>query len=202
MRSIPPHMMLSLSAAVFALAGLSAGFPAAAVESESQDVVVTLQQEPLKNLEASCVAIQIGMSQLAMGSRVTLFPTLGGVGVVNQEVLESLYPDDDADDNAGRPGKGGGHAYGRDKGRWAEPELCVAAGPDGNLVNLPLRDLLDRFVDAGGNIVVCPLCWFSRNPETAVDPEALAELLYEPAVIGGAGSIPLLFHEANKVIDF
>ena len=199
MRLVSRHTMLGLSAVAVALAAMIVSSPAAAVESETQDVVVTLQQDPLENLEASCVAIQIGMSsQLAMGSNVTLFTTLGGVGVVNNEVLEALYPDDDV----GYPGRGRGHAQGRDKGKRSQPELCVVGGPDGSLVRLPLRDLLDRFVDMQGDIVVCPLCWFSRNPETLEDPEALAELLYEPAVIGGSDSIPSLFHDANEVIDF
>jgi predicted peroxiredoxin len=192
-------MMLSLPAALFAMVSMAASFQAAAVESEeSQDVVVTVQQDPLENLEASCVAIQIGMSQLAMGSNVTLFPTLGGVGVVNNEVLERLYPDDDS----GRPGKGGGNAYGLNNTKWAEPELCVVGKPDGSIVMMPLRDLLDNFAKAGGQILVCPLCWFSRNPETMEDPDLLAELLYESAVIGGPDSIPFLFNDANKVIDF
>ena len=198
MRSTRRHMIVNLPAAVLAALSAMASVPASAIESEIQDVVITLQQDPFENLEASCVAIQIGMSQLAMGSNVTLFPTLAGVGVVNNEVLETLYPDDDA----GRPGKAQGHAYGHRNTKWAEPEHCVVGKPDGSIVMMPLRDLLDGFVNAGGQILVCPLCWYSRYPETMEHPELLSELLYEPAVMGGPSTIPFLFNDANKVIDY
>lgn len=198
MKLIRKRMMWSLPAAFFAIVSMAASFPAVAVESENQDVVITLQQDPLENLEASCVAIQIGMSQLALGSDVTLFPTLAGVGVVNNEVLQYLYPNDEVS----HPGRGRGHAYGHRNSKWAEPELCVVGRPDGSMVMMPLRDLLDGFVAAGGQIVVCPLCWFSRYPATMEDADLLADLLFEPAVMGTPEIIPFLFHDANKVIDF
>lgn len=197
MNAISKHTLLGLAAILCAALATVATRPALAVEDKSQQhVVITLQQDPLQNVEASCVAIQIGMSQLAMGSQVTLFPTLAGVGVVNNEVLDLLDPNE-----AARPGRGRGDAFGLHKGKKAEPELCLVGRPDG-MVLMPLRALLDNFVEMGGKIVVCPLCWFKRYPETAGDPDLLAELLYEDAVMGGPTTIPRLFNEANKVIDY
>jgi hypothetical protein len=188
---------LGVSALILAALSTVASMPALGVEAEDQQhVVITLQQDPLQNLEASCVGIQIGMSQLALGSQVTLFPTLAGVGVVNNEVLDLLDPE-----TVARPGRGRGHAFGLGKGKKAEPELCLVGGPNGT-VTMPLGDLLDAFVGMGGKIVVCPLCWFERYPETAADPAALEALLYENAEMGASSAIPMLFYEANKVIDY
>jgi predicted peroxiredoxin len=198
MGAIRKHLMLSLSVVFCAEVSVATNLPEVATEDKTQDVVITLQQDPLRNLEASCVAIQIGISQLAMGSEVTLFPTLAGVRVVNNEVLELLNPNDYAD----RPAWGHGHAFGLHKGKDAEPELCLVGAPDGSIVMMPLRDLLDGFVDAGGKIVVCPLCWYSRYPATLEDSDLLGELLYAPAVMGSPAIIPTLFNDANKVIDY
>ncbi len=196
MNAIRKYTLLSLAAILCVALATVATHPAFAVDAESQQhVVITLQQDPLQNVEASCVAIQIGMSQLK-GSQVTLFPTLAGVGVVNNEVLDLLDPDE-----AARPGRGRGHTFWSHKGKKAEPELCLVSSPDG-MVLMPLKALLDNFVGMGGKIIVCPLCWFKRYPETAGDLDLLAELLYEYAVMGDPTTIRRLFTEANKVIDY
>lgn len=51
------------------------------------DTVITLQGDPLANQEPACVALQLGTLLLTQEKeKVTLFPTLDGVGIANTAV--------------------------------------------------------------------------------------------------------------------
>ena len=54
-----------------------------------------------------------------------------------------------------------------------------------------LNQLLDKFVAAGGEILVCPLCAISRG----ITPQP-------PATMANAEAIHNLFLYADKVVDF
>ena len=131
--------------------------------------------------EPACVALQIGsnlLSKMVMvgenkipvtpADEVVLFTTIDGVEIINpSEDTQEILNDD---------------------------TVCFAPYVDeeGNFIpTQSLNQLLDKFVAAGGKIVVCPLCAMTRG----ITPEP-------PAKMGNAEDIHTLFLYADKVIDF
>ena len=143
-------------------------------------VVLSLQQDPAseEGLEPSCVALQLGIGLLMSGKAdVTIFATLDGVYIGD----EGTYGYDPINDEP--PGPTG-------------TPICDALTPPPNsvLVEKPLGDILVGFLNAGGEILLCPLCYAVRQ-----EPERFEKL--DAPRIYVASPIPLLL-EANKVIDY
>ena len=154
-----------------------------------EDVVISVKTDPLSDSEAACVAVQIGINllsddlngddpggQVTPADDVTLFLTLGGVNVLSPEVMTPEPPE-------------------------AGP-LCFSFDKYGEPITPPLAALVNRFWTEGGNIMVCPLCWFSRYPDGPMPvPPPSSDVAPEELIGNGAG-IHDLFLKADKVIDF
>nr|MBS0019975.1 hypothetical protein [Gammaproteobacteria bacterium] len=134
---------LLTSSAMTAIAAIILTMPIKNVMAQNamdQNVVITLQTNPLLNPEAACVALQLGMNLLRSDisdeavASVTLFPTLEGVSIVSEKMKL------------------------RDNDKY--PRRWNCSTPDGEE---PLPEILAGFNDQmGTNIVVCPLCWMDR----------------------------------------
>lgn len=89
-----------------------------------------------------------------------------------------------------------------EEGAALDGDLCFTSG-DGGLVKVSLTALLNRFESLDGEIVICPLCAFSRGIGTEKMVDAgMAEVTPTRGYIGGGVDIHNLFMEADKVIDF
>ena len=152
---------------------------------QKETIVVSLKTDPTSGesieeireaAEPACIALQIGTNLLkdmvmvgdnnvpvTPADSVTLFTTLGGVQLVNPDEEKQAILDDET--------------------------VCFAPYPGGLFQSL--NQLLDKFVNNGGEIVVCPLCAITRG----IMPEP-------PATMGNAEDIHNLFLYADKVIDF
>ena len=152
---------------------------------QKENIVVSLKSDPTMGesieeikeaAEPACIALQIGTNLLkdmvmvgdnnvpvTPADRVTLFTTLGGVQLVNPDEEKQAILDDET--------------------------VCFAPYPGGLFQSL--NQLLDKFVNNGGVIVVCPLCAITRG----IMPEP-------PATMGNGEDIHNLFLYADKVIDF
>jgi hypothetical protein len=134
-------------------------------------------------VEAACVATALArnlqMAATSSGQSVGMFPALAGVKLANERFLidskagAELCFDPDEDE------------YG-----YESSDFGVAVPDDYTL----LIDLVRQFLDVGGRMVVCPLCWFSREypPGDLIDG----------AIIGDQQTVGPLFLKAKKVIDF
>ena len=164
---------------------------------QQENIVISLKTDPTagktppltdedvaeieKAAEPACVALQIGSNLLSNmvtvgendipvtpADKVVLFTTIGGVEIINPSEDNQEILNDDT--------------------------VCFAPheDEDGNFKpTQSLNQLLDKFVAAGGEIVVCPLCAITRG----ITPEP-------PAKMGNAEDIHTLFLYADKVIDF
>jgi predicted peroxiredoxin len=176
-----------MSSALFASAQVWAC--EAIVVTFKQDLVVTTPRGrslPIIDsaaVEAACVATALARNlQLAAkssGQKVGMFPALAGVKLANERFL--------IDSKAGAQ-----RCFDpdTDKHGYKSSDFGVPVPDDYTL----LIDLVRQFLDAGGRMVVCPLCWVSREyPPTA---------LIEGAEIGTPQTVGPLFLKAEKVIDF
>lgn len=165
-----------------------------------QRVVVSYKMSPVTEdgldeaaVEAACVAVSLAKTMQADGADVTLFTTLDGVAIANEEEL-------------------------KDNGLGAE--LCLTPGSDGPPPdNYPLddttmlREHILGFLNNGGSIVACGLCWITRYgdidqppPDFAEDQligynEATGENDYD-VIVGFTPDIQKLFRETDKILDF
>jgi predicted peroxiredoxin len=109
--------------------------------AEGKDTVISVQTSPLVAAEPACVALQLGTGLLNAGSRVTIFATLGGVGVAHRPTVEN------------------------------EAILCQRVDQSGKLLSpVPLKAVVDGYLAAGGEILACPLCWvvaYGELPDSA-----------------------------------
>jgi hypothetical protein len=119
-----------------------------------ESVVISLNSDPVIDPEPACIALQIGINLLSDTiappspgvpvipvDEVILFPTVGGVDIVNPEYG---VPDSS-------------------EGLLNSPE-CTAFTPAGVQIKVALNQLLTRFTDLGGQTVVCPICKLERFP--------------------------------------
>ncbi len=109
-----------------------------------QNIVISLQADPLKDQEPACVVLQLGTGLIVNGgAHVTIFATLDGVGIANSEVMESPQL------------------------LKARSKYCTRVDKVGKFMDpLPLPDILDSYLGAGGEILAaCPLCWVDRFGE-------------------------------------
>ena len=74
-------------AAALVLASLP--FFGTAALAEGKDTVISVQTNPLDDPQPACVALQLGTGLLNAGSRVTIFATLGGVGVAHAPTVNN-----------------------------------------------------------------------------------------------------------------
>ncbi|MCG6896814.1 MAG: hypothetical protein LJE61_14755 [Thiocapsa sp.] len=170
---------------------------------EPEAIVVTFKQDLLvpaprgRNravidsaaVEAACVATALArnlqMAAESSGQSVAMFPALAGVKLANEPLLirskagaEACFdPDEDSEG-------------------YESPDFNISVPDDYTL----LLDLVRQFLDVGGRMVVCPLCWVSRG----YPPCALIEGSGTGATaeIGTPETVGPLFLNAQKVIDF
>lgn len=174
-----------LFATLFAVAGTALAMGQARADGgkgppvfdEEENIVVSLQTSPFLNAEPACVGVQIATNllladvngpdpggEVTPAGSVTLFVTLQGVDAVSPR-MDGL-----TEENA--------------------PVELYCTTPQGDKL---LPDLIAGFVDKGGKILVCPLCWTTRYPG--------ATPLFD-ADVGNGVTVHNLFLEADKVIDF
>ena len=139
-------------------------------------IVLSLQQNPAteEGLEGACVALQLGTGLLLSGkAKVTVFATLDGIYIADLATYgyDPYEPGEPADD----------------------PPYCDTLSPQTGPGEASLEELLFGFLDAGGEILLCPLCNYVRQPYTSIAPGD--DRIYS------ASPIPLLI-EATKVIDY
>ena len=134
-------------------------------------VVISLKSNPKSNAEAACLAVTLArviQSNPYYSQGVTMFPTLDGVALGSHKTVKS-------------------------------PRFkCEVPGPFAGLPpdqtgTISLEDNLNGFLDEGGTMIICPLCWITRYGDTPPD--------YGELPLGGC-VIPEMFGFAEKVIDF
>jgi hypothetical protein len=161
-------ILTAVSAAV-GVGQAQAGPPGSMGHGEA--VVISLQTSPFIKAEPACVGVQIGINLL-------LADVNGDApgGKVTPAARVTLFPTLDGVDAV------------HSSMVINTEEMCTTpTGPD------TLFNVISQFVDLGGKILVCPLCWNSRY---------LGEMPIFGAEIGNAVSVHNLFLTADKVIDF
>jgi hypothetical protein len=146
-----------------------------ALAQEPQNIVISLQADPLKHQEPACVVLQLGTRLIVDGgANVTIFATLDGVGIANTNVMGSRQL------------------------LRAPSKYCTRVNQFGEFMDpVPLPDVLNSYLLAGGEILACPLCWVDRFGELS---DSQADLNPSPQVY--IDSPVNLFIEADKVIDY
>ena len=128
-------------AAALVLASLP--FVGTSAMAEGKDTVISVQTDPSSAAEPACVALQLGTGLMNAGSRVTIFATLGGVGVAHAPTVANAAI------------------------------LCQRVSQSGQLQTpVPLKAVVDGYLAAGGEILACPLCWviaYGNLPGSAAD---------------------------------
>jgi predicted peroxiredoxin len=144
---------------------------ALAADEPAQQIVVSSKMDPYSAVgyEAACVAFSMGTLLKMNGADTTMFLTLDGAQIAHVDSL--VYID----------------AYASLIGKWS---CLTSSGPK------LLTDVVNGFVAAGGNILVCPLCWTQRYGTEAGD------MLINGASMGSPTSLAETFLNASKVIDF
>ncbi len=143
----------------------------------AQDVVITLGQDPVANLEATCLALTLGQflrdPNLNNGNQkvnVTLFLRNDGVALADETTVNA------AGDCT-----------------VPNPEYYPGSGLD-PLIDIPLVMNLEAFIAGNNNnLVNCPICWYDRFG-FADQPDYGAPL--------DSDAIPEVLLGAEKVIDF
>ena len=144
--------------------------PIASADSK-QTIVMSFAEDALTgDPEPACVALQLGTGLIMSGNAdVTIFATLGGVTIGSKDALDST-------------------------------RLCEKVSQDGKLQDpAPLSQVLTKYLDVGGAILVCPLCWVARYGDL---PGSGGDLI--PPGKGNvkvASPVPLLL-SADKVIHY
>jgi hypothetical protein len=108
------------------------------------------------------------------GADVTIFATLDGVGIANADVM-------------------GSPQFSR-----APSKFCKTVNSTGQVQDpVPLPTVLQNYLNAGGSILACPLCWVITSgdlPGSAADPIKSDQVHIR-------SPIPL-FMGADKVVDY
>jgi len=139
-----------------------------------EEIVIALQQDPasVDGTEPTCVALQMGIGLLTYkkSTEVTLFASLDGVFIADLATYGD--PDDSSDD-----------------------PVCETMDPEtGALGTAPLGAILNRFLNEGGEVLLCPLCFATRVRDDGL-------IAIEDDRIYAANPMPLL-HRAKKVITY
>ena len=137
-------------AAALVLASLP--FVGTSALAEGKDTVISVQSNPLTAAEPACVALQLGTGLLNAGSRVTIFATLGGVGVAHAPTVNNASI------------------------------LCQRVNQSGELQPpVQFKSVVDAYLGAGGEILACPLCWvieYGNLPASATDLYTYGDQVY------------------------
>ena len=159
-----------LAAGAIALAAFT-GPAVQAADGTGQNIVVSVQKNMYNEAgyESACIAVSIATLLQSNGASVTLFGTLDGVGIANDLTLS--YVD----------------AY----AIWVGDYRCVTSSGE-----KLLTELVTGFVNAGGSIMACPICWNTRYGTEAADQ------LTAGAQIGTTATLADLSFGADKVLDF
>lgn len=158
-----------------------------------QNIVIGLQGDPYFDSDPACVAIQLGsllLSENLEGSpptvAVTLFASVEGVGIADA------------------------HALNKSK------TICATLVPDPDnppymmLAEIDLYDVVQGFLNAGGEILACPMCWAvykdaAKNKRAQLIPKCGAGVegicSPEPDQVYAANPTDLLL-EADKSFDY
>lgn len=164
--------------AITALLGAVASLSGASVlaQEESEKIVISLQSDPLTNQEPACVALQLGTGLIVNGGAdVTIFATLDGVGIANADVMGSPQL------------------------MRAPSKFCKTVNREGQLQDpVPLPQILQNYLKAGGEILACPLCWAIKFGDL---PDSGADLIKYKDQVYIDSPVPL-FIAADKVIDY
>ncbi|MBP8283802.1 MAG: DsrE family protein [Chromatiaceae bacterium] len=166
--------------------------------SAQEAIVITYKQNLLvanprgKNLpikdsaavEAACVATALARNlQMYAGTshqEVAMFPALAGVKLANERYLIETRAGAEA---CYDPGMNPSGYYSDEFEKWVPEDYTL------------LIDLVRQYLNvAKGRMIVCPLCWVSREYDN--------EDLFEGAEIGTSTTVGPLFVNAQKVIDF
>jgi hypothetical protein len=147
-----------------------------------QKIVISLQSDPLKIQEPACVALQLGTAILKSRSpegdiddEVTIFATLDGVGIANVEVMASPQLMN------------------------APSKFCKTVNQLGELQDpVPLPQVLQNYLVAGGKILACPLCWVIKFGDLA---QSMGDLITYDGQVYIDSPVPLFLY-ADKVIDY
>ena len=181
--------LLTTAVATLIVAAIPLTGPLAATpnfeEVPPQSIVISLQSDPLKNQEPACVTLQLGMGILKSRARgqgdtgdddeVTIFATLDGVGIANEKVMA------------------------RPELSVAPAKFCKTVSQGGALLDpVPLPEMLDRYLAAGGKILACPLCWVIKFGDLA---QSMVDLIDYDDQVYIDSPVPL-FLRADKVIDY
>lgn len=147
MKNVSRKLILGVIAVALSTAGSISYAEDQSSVDELEQVVISIKTDPLKDPEPACIALQIGMNLLMdtvpvngnyipviRVDKVTLFPTIGGVELINpdNQINKRKKPKLDCDTPAGEN-------------------------------TASLAQLLLGFVQLGGDVVVCPLCADSRG---------------------------------------
>lgn len=136
---------------------------------KGENIVVSLQTSPFLNAEPACVGIQIATNLLSdVGGQAT--PASSVTLFVTLQGVDAVSPRMELPD--------------------PQPvELYCTAGAEDKV----LPEVINDFVNAGGKILVCPLCWNTRYR---------GEQPLFGAEVGDPVTVHNLFLQADKVIDF
>ena len=148
------------------------------------NIVITLKADPTdapEGLEAACVALQLGTGLLLQSPRneVTIFATLDGIYIADAETYGWRFDGD----------------------VWVQDESPICDTLGGNppkLGEATLDTVLENFLRAGGEVLLCPLCDVVRQPYTPITDFLDADL---KSLIYRASPFNLLM-EAKKIIDY
>lgn len=109
-----------------------------------------------------------------------MFPALAGVKLANERYLIETRAGAEA---CYDPGMNPDGYYSEEFKKWVPEDYTL------------LIDLVRQYLNvAKGRMIVCPLCWVSREYDN--------EDLFEGAEIGTSATVGPLFVNAQKVIDF
>jgi hypothetical protein len=146
---------------------------------QRESVVVSLATDPQQDPEAACVALQIGMNllmnDLDQDGEADAIPADDVTLFVTLDGVYLVAPDLDFGST-----------------------LCTTPKNEKSLA-----DLLQGFQNAGGEVLVCPLCWKDRG--YGPDPSTTPPTPLTPPASGGVANafdIHELFLYADKVISF
>ena len=145
--------------------------PPECISPPENPVVISLKSNPTSNAEAACLAVTLArviQSNPYNRQYVTMFPTLDGVAL-------------------------GSHKTVKLKRFKCEVPGPFAGLPPDKTGTISLEENLNGFLEGGGTMIICPLCWETRYGDT---PPDYGELPW------GSCVIPEMFGFAEKVIDF
>ena len=182
------------SAIVIFLSSFVILFGALAHAEKPQSIVIGLQGNPYDSPEPACVAIQLGalLLQQSKHAEVTLFASVDGVGIADANELNG--------DN------------GKLECNTLIPNPDYPEDPDAPqmiLATIDLFDVVSNYLNAGGKMLACPMCWvvYSQTTIAGLIPPCSDDVGEDEICSPEAGQVistnpaPLLLN-ADKSFDY